>query len=194
MKRIFDVVMVALTAPFWGLPVLLLALSVKLHDGGPAFFRQTRVGLRGRTFRILKLRTMSTEPDESMRRVTRPGAFLRERGWDELPQLVNVFLGDMSLVGPRPLTVSDVNRLTAQCPRFSARQAVRPGLTGLAQVTRARGVESTAAVDAEYAASASLFFDLKLLAKTVVINVVGKKRGWAQRVVAAPAGRDSPLM
>jgi lipopolysaccharide/colanic/teichoic acid biosynthesis glycosyltransferase len=138
-KRALDL-MVAVPLALVATPlVLLLALSVILSDGGAGFFRQRRVGRSGREFTILKLRTMAVDAgNEWCRiddpRVTRVGAFLRRTHLDELPQLLNVVRGDMSLVGPRPEQAALVASLEGAIPGYGRRHAVRPGITGWAQV------------------------------------------------------------
>jgi lipopolysaccharide/colanic/teichoic acid biosynthesis glycosyltransferase len=181
-KRLLDLSLMVPAAPLYGMATALLALAVRIADGPPVFFAQERVGQGGRPFRIWKLRTMTTEADPARRRPTRLGAWMRQRGLDEIPQLFNVLRGDMSLVGPRPLTPADAERLTALHPPFAARFAVAPGLTGLAQVMGPVGVvESGAAVtadrDAEYVRRRGTLLDLRILARTVWINCVGKRRG-----------------
>lgn len=150
-KRAFD--FVASTSALLCLSPFLLtvALLIRLDSSGPALYRQRRTGFRGRTFTIFKFRTMRTmehsravvqaQPDDA--RVTRLGRFLRRTSIDELPQLVNVMLGDMSLVGPRPHAVRhdrDFFRVDDHYPR---RFLARPGITGAAQVAGARGVTDT---------------------------------------------------
>ncbi|HET9289470.1 MAG TPA: sugar transferase, partial [Actinomycetes bacterium] len=154
-KRLFDVA-VSLTALVLLVPVLVvIALLVKFGSPGPVLYRQQRVSRGGRLFELLKFRTMVVGADRMAAnvsatgdpRVTRVGAFLRKSYLDELPQLLNVLRGDMSLVGPRPLTAADAQRLAAQCPDFAQRLTVAPGLTGLPQVCLARGAAQTAALD-----------------------------------------------
>ena len=176
-KRLLDLALLLLTLPFWGLAVLLLALCVRVCDGAPIFFAQPRVGRAGRPFRIWKLRSMTTEPEATRRRPTRFGGWLRHHGLDELPQLVNVLCGDMSLCGPRPLTPEDLARLSAAHPGFAARLALPPGITGLPQVCAARGAALTAALDAHYARRWTPGADLAILLRTAWINLVGKRRG-----------------
>jgi lipopolysaccharide/colanic/teichoic acid biosynthesis glycosyltransferase len=180
MKRALDLVLVALAAPVLLPLTLALAAAVLLADGGPVLFTQERLGRKRRPFRILKLRTMSTEADEAARRPTRLGAFLRGRGLDELPQLWNVLAGEMSLVGPRPLTGADARRLFGRDAGGDARFDATPGLTGLAQVCLARGARATAELDNYYARRRSLRMDLWVLLRTAGMNVLGKRRGAAR--------------
>ncbi|HEY0706256.1 MAG TPA: sugar transferase [Polyangia bacterium] len=184
-KRILDLTLIIATLPLWASAVGLLALAVLACDGRPVFFPQPRVGRGNRRFVIWKLRTMTKDVDVSQRRPTALGQRLRHHGLDELPQLFNVLAGHMSLVGPRPLEPRDLDRLAQQCPAFAQalgdRQALRPGLTGMAQVCNARGPALTAALDAHYGRQWTLGLDLAILVRTAWINVVGKRRG-AQRV------------
>jgi lipopolysaccharide/colanic/teichoic acid biosynthesis glycosyltransferase len=176
-KRLLDLTLLSLTLPLWGAAVLLLALAVRAADGAPIFFAQPRVGRGGRPFRIWKLRSMTTETEPQRRRPTRFGGWLRHHGLDELPQLLNVLLGDMSLCGPRPLTPDDLARLSALHPGFAERLALPPGLTGLPQVCVARGAALTAALDDHYARRWTAAGDLAILLRTAWINLVGKRRG-----------------
>lgn len=180
-KRAFDLVLLLAASPLVGSLILLLALAVLCVDGRPVFFTQIRVGRHRRRFRIWKLRTMTHEPDIQSRRPTRFGAWMRQRGLDETPQLLNVLLGEMSLVGPRPLTPSDADRLVASHPPFAERFSVPPGITGLAQVCGARGAALTAELDAEYARTRTGWMDFSILLRTIWINVVGKRRGYRAR-------------
>ncbi len=177
MKRLFDLCLLLPLVPLFAALTGLLALAVLLADGRPLFFRQPRVGRDRRRFTVWKLRTMTCEPDPADRRPTRLGAWLRQRGLDELPQLYNVLRGDMSLVGPRPLTPADAERLCALHPPFAARFAAAPGLTGLAQVCLAQGVALTGQLDAAYVRTRSAALDLRILLRTAWMNLVGKRRG-----------------
>jgi lipopolysaccharide/colanic/teichoic acid biosynthesis glycosyltransferase len=176
-KRIFDLSLLLPLLPLFALAVAVLALLALIAHGRPLFFSQPRVGHHRRPFRIWKLRTMTTEADPLARRPTRFGGWMRQRGLDELPQLYNVLRGDMSLVGPRPLTGADADRLVAQHAPLGHRFRVPPGLTGLAQVSGARGAALTAALDYEYAESRSVVRDLTILLHTFWINLVGKRLG-----------------
>lgn len=176
-KRALDLALLLPTLPLFAVVTTALAvLALALH-GRPIFFHQPRLGRRRRLFRIWKLRTMTNEAQPEARRPTRFGAWLRERGLDELPQLFNVLRGDMSLVGPRPLTPADAERLVALHPPFARRFRVPPGLTGPAQVAGARGVALTAALEGEYADSGSVMRDLSILLRSAWINLVGKRVG-----------------
>ena len=178
-KRGFDLSLLLLAAPLILAVTAFLALAAFAAHGRPIFFLQERTGLRGRTFWIWKLRSMTTDRDVRARRPTRFGSFLRDRGLDEMPQLFNVLKGDMSLVGPRPLTPADCSRLSAIHPEFARRLTVRPGLTGPAQVTLARGAALTAWLDARYAEEGTVWTDLQILLRTVWMHLVGKRRGAA---------------
>jgi lipopolysaccharide/colanic/teichoic acid biosynthesis glycosyltransferase len=180
-KRAVDVTLVLVTLPLWATGLALLALLVLLCDGRPVFFPQPRVGRGGRRFVIWKLRSMTTHPDPGQRQPTALGRVLRHHGLDELPQLLNVLGGQMSLVGPRPLEPGDLARLAAACPEFAAtldeRAALAPGITGLPQVCSARGPALTAALESHYARQWTPALDLAILARTAWINLVGKRRG-----------------
>lgn len=175
--RALDLALLLPTLPLFLPAIGALAAAAWLTQGGPVWFHQERVGRGGRTFRVHKIRTMTTEPDPRDRTVTPLGRRLRARGLDELPQLLNVLAGDMRLVGPRPLTRGHFERLCARNPAFGDRARVRPGLTGLAQVCQSQSVDETASLEAAYARSRSALLDLRILLGTVRINVVGKARG-----------------
>ena len=169
------------TSPLLGLA----ALAVKLEDGGPVFYRQTRVGKEGRDFELLKLRTMVVDAEkqgagyavaEGDPRITRAGRLLRRLSIDELPQLWNVLRGEMSLVGPRPT-------LRYQVERYDDRQRhrldVKPGLTGWAQVNGRAGLpwDERIELDLWYVEHRSLGLDLKILALTPLALFRGTYKG-----------------
>jgi lipopolysaccharide/colanic/teichoic acid biosynthesis glycosyltransferase len=184
-KRILDVVGAAVGLAL-GIPALLLtAALIRLCDGAPVLFRQDRLGRGRRPFRILKLRTMSGG------RVTRLGAVLRDLGLDELPQLWNVLAGEMALVGPRPLTGADVARIGWGGERFAARWAVRPGLTGLAQLAPVRRCDARVSwlLDRTYVRRCSIAVDLRILAGSALVPVLGKRR--LRRAWRSRAGRPA---
>ncbi|MCQ2393739.1 MAG: sugar transferase [Kiritimatiellae bacterium] len=166
MKRLCDICLVLLSAPFW-LPVMgIVALMVWMKLGKPVFFTQERAGLGGRAFRILKFRTMRTGEGTDAERLTPFGRFLRASSLDELPELLLVLKGTMSLVGPRPLP-------TVYLPRYSPEQMrrheVRPGITGWAQVNGRNLLswEEKFAHDVWYVDHRSLALDFKILFLTV---------------------------
>ncbi|HYR95796.1 MAG TPA: sugar transferase [Candidatus Binatus sp.] len=172
MKRAIDIT-AAVGALVLAAPLLLaLAVAIRAAMGAPVLFRQRRVGLGGRPFTLLKLRTMRAasagEPDEV--RLTRLGALLRAWSLDELPQLWNVVRGDMSLVGPRPLLPEYLARYT---PEQARRHEVRPGVTGLAQVSGRNGLtwEEKFALDVRYIDERCLALDLRILWRTLVAVV-----------------------
>jgi exopolysaccharide production protein ExoY len=187
--RVLDVA-IAVCVILFALPLLLLvALCVRLQDGGPAVFAHERIGKGGRMFKCLKFRSMvmdadarlaellasdpvaraEWERDHKLRRdprITRLGEFLRKSSLDELPQLLNVFRGDMSIVGPRPIVTAEVDRYGS---RFRYYCAVKPGITGLWQVSGRNDVSyrRRVAMDTIYARHKSLAWDVKLLFLTV---------------------------
>lgn len=166
MKRVLDVVLVLLAAAFW-LPLLaLVALAVRAGLGRPVFFVQERPGLRGKPFKLVKFRTMREGAGSDAARLTRLGRLLRAASLDELPEVLNVLSGEMSLVGPRPLLMRYLPRYT---PEQARRHEVRPGLTGWAQVNgrNALSWEQKFAYDVWYVDNRCLWLDLKILWLTV---------------------------
>jgi Undecaprenyl-phosphate glucose phosphotransferase len=179
-KRIFDVglsILILLVT----LPVtILIALAIKLGSRGPVFFVQDRVGLNGRVFRMFKFRTMNSASreegdtrwtcDQDPRR-TAVGTFLRKTNLDELPQFLNVFKGDMSIVGPRPERPFFVERFLAEFDRYNSRHMFKAGITGWAQVNGWRGDTSIAKrveYDLYYLRNWSLTFDLQIITMTLL--------------------------
>ena len=189
-KRLFDIFFSLLFITFilsWLVP--LVGLIIFLDSKGAVFFRQKRIGKHGRSFRCLKFRTMKAneeadekQAEEDDERITRVGKFLRKTNIDEFPQFVNVFLGQMSIIGPRPHMITDCIRFSFVIPAYDFRTLVRPGITGLAQVKGYHGVtvdyESIFIRyhwDSEYIRNASFWLDLKILFLTMlecVINVI----------------------
>ncbi len=167
MKRLFDLLLVVVTLPLW-LPLLaLLALLVWGVEGRPVLFRQERIGWRDATFMLLKFRTMRLGEGSDSERLTRFGGWLRSSSLDELPQLLNVLRGEMSLVGPRPLPVRYLPRYSSEQRR---RHEVRPGITGWAQV-KGRNLltwPERLALDVWYVTHRSFRLDLKILWLTVI--------------------------
>jgi lipopolysaccharide/colanic/teichoic acid biosynthesis glycosyltransferase len=172
-KRAIDVVVSATGLMVTGPAILGAAVVVRATLGAPVFFRQERPGLHGKPFHIWKFRTMTDErspdgkllPDE--RRLTRVGRFLRSSSIDELPQLLNVLKGEMSLVGPRPLLMRYLSRYT---PRQARRHDVPPGITGLTAVRgrNALSWEEKFELDVQYVENWSLALDLQILGETAL--------------------------
>ena len=183
-KRIFDVIVA--TAALVGLAPLMIAtaIAIKLDDGGPVLYRQRRVGRDGKTFRMLKFRSMVAGADDLRQsldgdnvtdgllfkldgdpRITRVGRFIRQASFDELPQLWNVIRGEMSLVGPRPLPVEP----ESFGPLDAQRHAVRPGITGYWQVSGGNGLtyREMIKLDLAYLHNWSIWLDIRLLVRTV---------------------------
>jgi putative colanic acid biosynthesis UDP-glucose lipid carrier transferase len=181
-KRWIDV-LVASLALFLLVPVgLLVALAIKLESRGPVFFWQLRYGRNRSSFYICKFRSMTvtesrgdfTQASRNDARVTRVGRFLRRTSLDELPQLWNVLRGEMSLVGPRPHAIAMDDAFAEVISNFTDRHLVRPGLTGLAQVSGFRGptealehIEHRVSHDRLYISKWSVFLDMKIMVQTV---------------------------
>ena len=174
-KRVMDVA-VSAAALLVGWPALLgLALAIRRDSPGPALFKQQRAGRDMKPFRMVKFRTMRTDAEQfgvspgsdQDPRLTRLGPWLRETSLDELPQLWNVLKGEMSLVGPRPLYLSQARRFNERQRR---RLEVRPGLTGLAQIMGRGEVphEEKLEIDVQYVERMSLWLDLKILWQTLM--------------------------
>ena len=173
-KRLFDVAVSACGLVLAAPVIAAIALAIFVRDGRPVIFRQVRVGRNARPFEILKFRTMLRDAQASGgistaagdARITPLGGFLRKTSLDELPQLINVLRGDMSLVGPRPDTPQQEQDYTAS--EWRARCSVRPGITGLAQATLRSSAtpEQRLALDLQYASNPNLLRDLKILGKT----------------------------
>jgi len=168
-KRVFDVCGAVGGVLFFGPIMLAIALAIRLDDGGPVLFRQPRLGRGRRVFHIVKFRSMRDG------RVTRVGALLRATGLDELPQFLNILRGELSAVGPRPVTDADARRYGWTGPSAAPRWRVAPGLTGLGQLAGRSPVESLA-LDRWYARHQSLALDCRLVAASFSVNALGKTR------------------
>jgi polysaccharide biosynthesis protein PslA len=186
LKRLSDIVLGVVFLALAGLPMLLIAAAIRLTSKGPALFRQDRIGLDGEHFVMMKFRTMHDAPvipgtcKQATRhdpRVTNIGAWLRHTSCDELPQLLNVIAGSMSLVGPRPHapgTCVGGRPFEAISHRYADRHRVKPGMTGLAQIRGWRGETDTEdklirrlESDLEYIGSWSLGGDLRIIGRTI---------------------------
>ena len=163
----------------------LLAIIIKLDSKGPVFFRQARIGKRGRTFTCLKFRTMvpnemaDEQPTQDAdERITRAGRILRRINVDELPQFFNILIGQMSVVGPRPHMISDCIRFSFVIPSYQFRSMMRPGITGWAQVNGFHGIikdyESIIIRyfwDAQYVRKAGFLLDAKIIYSTITRGI-----------------------
>lgn len=178
-KRILDVSMSSLMLLLFSPFMLIIAAAIKLEDGGPVFYRQKRVTKGGRVFDILKFRSMRPDAEKDGAkvctvnddRITRIGHIIRATRLDEIPQLINILKGDMSIVGPRPERVEHVEKYTAQLPEFAYRLRVRGGLTGYAQIYGKynTGAEDKLKMDLMYIERQSLLLDLQLIFLTIKI-------------------------
>ena len=187
-KRLFDLVFVALLIGPGLVLMALAALAIKLESPGPVLYRQERIGLGGRLFSVTKLRSMRVDAEGDGRprwardndeRITRVGRFIRASRIDELPQLFNVLRGEMSLVGPRPERPFFVDQLTREIPFYAVRHCVKPGLTGWAQVRCDYGSSVDEArnklqYDLFYVKNHSLFLDILIALETVGVVLTGK--------------------
>ena len=192
-KRAEDVILAAMVLPAALILMLLIALWIYIDSPGPVLFRQRRIGLGGRDFEVLKFRTMRADCVEAATcrqatrgdpRVTRAGAWLRRFSLDELPQLINVLRGEMSLVGPRPHapgTCAGGRPFEQVVAVYPARHRMPPGMTGLAQVRGWRGETETedklvyrVRSDLEYIAKWSVWLDLKIIVRTLLVIVIAR--------------------
>jgi putative colanic acid biosynthesis UDP-glucose lipid carrier transferase len=187
-KRAIDIVLSLLALIVLSPILLAAAIAIRLDSPGPALFRQTRHGFNGRPFRIYKFRTMTVmengdvvqQAQKSDKRVTRVGRWLRRYSLDELPQLLNVFLGDMSLVGPRPHASAHDRHFTSVIEKYAFRHHMKSGITGWAQVHGARGETDTidkmqrrVELDIWYINNWSIWLDFSVMLRTVLVVFIG---------------------
>ena len=196
MKRLFDIVVSGAGLIVFSPIALVIAIAIKLEDGGPVFFIQDRVGKHCRVFAAYKFRSMIVDAEKltgpvqataNDPRMTRVGRVLRATAFDELPQLWNIFRGDMSIVGPRPLrpgesdtTADGAHVPLSAIPGYEARHRVRPGLTGIAQVYAPRDIPRTGKFryDLLYLRRGNFWVDLRLIVTSFWITLRGK---WEHR-------------
>ena len=191
-KRIFDIVFSAGIILFvfsWLFPVI--TLIIKMNSKGPVFFMQQRTGINNKTFMCLKFRTMTVNSESDSKqaqvndsRITSIGNFLRRTNIDELPQFINVFLGNMSVVGPRPHMLKHTEQYSALIQHYKVRHFVKPGITGWAQVNGYRGLtdelwkmEKRVEYDMEYLENWHFFWDIKIIFMTLFGNDAYKNAG-----------------
>jgi putative colanic acid biosynthesis UDP-glucose lipid carrier transferase len=192
-KRAFDLAVsfIFLTTLF---PVICLiaGIAIKLGSPGPVFFAQKRTGKLGRDFKCYKFRSMRCNSEADTRqakknddRTTPVGKFLRKTNLDEIPQFINVFLGDMSVVGPRPHMLLHTEEYSRLVKKYMVRHFIKPGITGLAQINGFRGetkdvaqMEGRIKKDIEYLENWSLMFDMEIILKTIVLSVKGDEKAY----------------
>ncbi|MBH5322422.1 sugar transferase [Aurantiacibacter sediminis] len=191
-KRLADLLLCFIFLPLAILPLMLVALLIKLDSPGPVFFRQSRVGYRGVPFRVLKFRTMRTEKleeDEAARRakamtgdddprITKLGRFLRKTRIDELPQMYNIIFGHMSWIGPRPEAIELSRWYREEIPFYDYRHIVRPGITGWAQVNQGHvtgldDIDDKLQYDFYYIKNFSYWLDFLILVRTALVVFTG---------------------
>ena len=176
-KRAFDIFMSLLALILLFLPLLIVAVVIKIDSKGPVFFKQNRIGKNKKIFKIYKFRSMYTDTDpnapthqlgNATSHITKVGGFIRKTSIDELPQLLNILFGQMSFVGPRP-ALWNQDDLVAERDKYHANE-VKPGLTGLAQVSGRDELEIPvkAKLDGEYVEKRGFFYDIGLIFKTAI--------------------------
>ena len=188
-KRGFDLLVSSLVLLFSPILFLPIAIGVKLSSPGPVFFKQERTGYRGKSFKCLKFRSMRVnEKSDSLQatkddpRKTKFGNFIRKTSIDELPQFINVFMGDMSIVGPRPHMVQQTQEYSELIDKYMLRHTIKPGITGWAQVNGFRGptdelwkMEKRVELDVWYAENWNFMLDIKIMFLTVVNAIRGEQ-------------------
>ena len=176
-KRAFDIFMSLLALLFLFMPLLIVAIAIKCDSKGSVFFKQNRIGKNKKIFKILKFRSMYTDTDpnapthmlgDATSHITKVGKFIRRTSIDELPQLLNILFGQMSFVGPRP-ALWNQDDLVAERDKYHANE-VKPGLTGLAQISGRDALEITdkARYDGMYVEKRGFFYDIGLIFKTAI--------------------------
>jgi lipopolysaccharide/colanic/teichoic acid biosynthesis glycosyltransferase len=163
--RILAIISLIILSPI----LLIVSLLIRFSMGSPVIFKQERIGKNKKPFIIYKFRTMENE------KITFLGRILRKLGIDELPQLVNIAKGQMAFVGPRPLTEFDIKRLKWNDEFHKTRWKVKPGITGMAQLTNICNVKISWFYDKYYVLNRSFCLDLKIIIKSIIIPFVGKK-------------------
>lgn len=185
-KRTMDIVLGVLALILFSPIMLIAVIGVKISSRGPVIYRQKRIGLHNKEFEMYKFRSMEVQTDggdakkwttSNDPRVTKFGKFIRKTSIDELPQIINVLKGDMSLVGPRPERPFYVDKFKEEIPRYMIKHQVRPGMTGWAQVNGYRGdtsIRKRIECDLYYIENWSLIFDIKILFRTIFKGFINK--------------------
>ena len=187
LKRLFDILFTVLVSPLLAAITVIISLAIRLDSPGPILFKQKRAGFHGKTFWLYKFRSMGHDDsetrtrfaDKSDDRVTRVGRLIRRTRIDEIPQFWNVFRGEMSIIGPRPEQHGFVEQFSESIPYYSFRHAVRPGITGWAQVTHGYAADENQtrvklAYDFFYIRNFSAWLDINIFVKTFYILLLGK--------------------
>jgi putative colanic acid biosynthesis UDP-glucose lipid carrier transferase len=188
LKRVEDIALASIILCIIAIPMLIIAVAIKMTSKGPAIFKQNRYGMDGKKIKIWKFRSMTTQDNGDVvkqatkgdARITPLGAFLRKTSLDELPQFFNVLQGDMSVVGPRPHAVSHNEQYRKKITYYMLRHKMKPGITGWAQVSGWRGetdtdekMEMRIKYDLHYIRNWSLWFDFKIVIFTIFRGFVG---------------------
>ena len=188
-KRLFDLILLSISNvllfPLLLLAVVTLSILIKLEDRGPVLYTQKRIGLNGKVFNLYKFRSMKVNAEQLTgpvlssqfdQRQTNIGTFMRKRALDEIPQLYNLWNGDMSIVGPRPERPELVEKIIEDLPEFIARQTVKPGLTGLAQIRGKYSSDPAVKLlhDQAYIHNMTPMVDIKIILESVYRTVLGK--------------------
>lgn len=183
-KRLLDIV-ASLLGLIIGIPLLIIfGAAIKIEDKGPIFYKQERLGLKGRRFYVYKLRSMRINAEsiggaqwaqKDDPRITKVGKFIRKTRIDEIPQLYNILIGDMSLIGPRPERPELTYQFEQEIPGFMYRLSIKPGLTGWAQVNGGYDItpEEKLVFDKEYIENKSILLDLKIILMTIKVVLTG---------------------
>lgn len=183
-KRLMDLVIAGLGLIITSPLLLITAICIKLEDGGPVFYKQERATYAGRVFKVLKFRSMKAEDGSIHRsvtknddRITRTGRIIRKFRIDELPQLINVLKSDMSIVGPRPEMLENVEKYTKELPEFAYRQRAKAGLTGMAQIYGKYNTtpKDKLIFDLTYINEYSVWLDIKLIFRTLLVLLTPDK-------------------
>lgn len=184
-KRFFDIVLSLIVSPIVLIIILIASFFIKLDSQGPIVYTQYRMGLNGKVFKIYKLRTMINNAEEKSGptwasvedpRITRVGKFLRKTRIDELPQVYNVLIGNMSIIGPRPERPELTAKYEKEHPGFINRLKIKPGITGLAQVRGGYNIDFRQKLiyDLEYIEKVNFLLDIKILFATIRVVITGE--------------------
>ena len=170
MKRLFDIIFSIIALFIFLIPIVAIAMLQRFMEKHPVFYKQERLGLNKLPFEILKFQTLVDETPTKM------GKILRKTGLDELPQFINVLKGEMSIVGPRALTRSEMKRLGWDDEFYSRRWSIKPGITGLAQLYGGQSRKTSWFWDSKYLAKNNLLLDFMIISLSFLVNIIGKTK------------------